>query len=140
MIWKRKSEEFCEYRCFVTGIKYNYEVHHIRAFNEIVKEALNELNIKPSNLDKLDGEALLKLREVVILLHDKYGLGICLNKNIHILFHSQYGKISNKRDFIKFIRNYYNGEYNHLLDSEFQSEKSIERLGKERVDEILSFF
>lgn len=110
--WIKKSKKSCNYKCIFTGSKC-YDVHHLKSFNQIIKEALNDLgyNIKPT----YTGEEFIKIKNRVVELHNKYPLGICLHNDIHVLFHQIYSKESSIDDFYDFKRRFYAGEFNYIL-------------------------
>lgn len=110
--WRRDTEKFYNYKCFFTNSK-EYDVHHIHPFNEILKEALSNLNL---NIDETDGYNIKRIKDEVISLHKKYGLGICIHPDIHNLFHTEFGKDATIKDFEKFKKNYINGLYKRKLN------------------------
>lgn len=106
--WKKKTEIKCNYKCLITGSD-KYDIHHLIPYNQIIKDALNNLNISPS---ETDGYKLQKLKDEIIRLHDVYGEGVCIHPDIHQLFHTIYGKDGDSDDFNKFKKDYINGVYN----------------------------
>ena len=113
--WKKDSEEFCNYKCILTE-DVNYEIHHLYSLNTIIKEALDELNIESK--EEYNGEEFMLIKDKVLELHDKYGLGVCLTKKCHILFHQLYSKGNNTPEqFEEFKQRYYNHEFDDILDN-----------------------
>ena len=54
--------------------------------------------------------------EIIQQLHIKYGLGILVKDELHILFHSEYGKFNNTHlQFKQFIQRLQSGEFNEYL-------------------------
>lgn len=52
------------------------------------------------------------LRDEVNYLHVLYGLGACLQKDVHKLFHDEYGYTDfSSHDFIEFVNRIKSGEY-----------------------------
>lgn len=114
--WRKDSEKNCDYKCILTGEK-DYEVHHLYSYNEIIKEALNNLNLELKGIIKdYSGEEIIKIRDEVIKLHNTYPLGVCLSKKVHSLFHILYSKNATIDDFEEFKIRFYNGEFNKLLE------------------------
>jgi len=111
-IWKTKSELNCNNECIFTGNK-QYDVHHLKAFNEIITEALDILNYEIKQ--KYNGDEFIKIRDKVIELHNKYPLGVCASNNIHMLFHQLYSKNASIEDFYEFKRRYELGEFKEIL-------------------------
>jgi hypothetical protein len=111
--WKKLSEKECNYRCIFTNSK-KYEVHHLKPFNEIIKEALTDLNIDIK--DKYTSSEIINIKNEVMELHNKYPLGICMSKKLHILFHKIYSKNCSMEDFYDFERKIKLGEFNKILE------------------------
>lgn len=105
--WKSDTEEFSDHKCIFTKSPI-YDIHHIHPYNEIIKEALVNLDID-RNTSK--GMEIEMLKNEVVRLHEYYGLGVCIHPKIHSLFHSVYGKAATVDDFYKFRKDYINGLY-----------------------------
>lgn len=123
--WKRESMQYCNYKCILTGGEFD-NIHHLIPFSGIIKEALNILNLEiKGNLGEYkeeDRESLiLKVQE----LHRRYGVGVCIHREVHKLFHDTFSYTSfNREDFQKFIKNYFNGDYDDKLENRLKSENS----------------
>lgn len=120
--WKQASMSNCRYKCVLTGGEFD-NIHHIIPFNNMVDECINELNLKEfDNLGEYNDNDRNKLICLLREKHSKYGLGVCLNKDVHKLFHDQYGYTGfNREDFIDFATKYFNGEYDHCLELKLKS-------------------
>lgn len=94
--WKKDSMENCQYRCLITGSK-NYEIHHLYGFDLILIETLNQLNIdnKHIQINELTVDNYETIKSIFLKIHNKYPLGVCLEKEIHKEFHRIYGKGNN---------------------------------------------
>lgn len=113
--WKKESEIYCNYQCILTGNKA-YQIHHLVPYNNIIKEALDNLNLDIKQTTKeYTGEEIIKLKDEIIKLHSKYPLGVCLSEEIHTLFHHLYTKNATEEDFYEFKNKYNKGEFDKLL-------------------------
>jgi len=89
--WKADTIKTQQGKCVVTD-KESDVVHHIYGFNAIVKEVFEStgLPVKETTAQYSDYELEL-LSTKCLQLHYKYGLGACLAKDVHFLFHEAYG-------------------------------------------------
>lgn len=115
--WKANSLKKCGYKCSVTQLSGNLEIHHLVPFNEIVKETLSELGLP---IYKLIGEythdELVAVENKFRDIHnEKYPLGVCLIPNIHKLYHHIYGYKNTPEQFIDFKIKYHNGDFDSLI-------------------------
>lgn len=113
--WKISSSNFCNNECAITGEK-SYEIHHLYGMNMIVEEVVEELglekNVSPKDYDKAQLSIILKL---FLQKQEKHGHGVCLRKDIHILFHQEYGYGDNTPEqFIEFVK-----KHNFILQDKF---------------------
>lgn len=109
--WKRRSMEYCNYKCILTGSS-NFEIHHIYSFNLILKEAMQDNKWIDKDIKDYDEFELKNILNIFNEYQDKYPLGICISKNIHKLFHSIYGNRCNTiEQWDEFEQNYKNGLY-----------------------------
>lgn len=114
--WKKDSMEFHNYTCVITGRNFD-EIHHLYSFREIIKETLSELGWEyGKTLEECSEEELERLREAIIHNNNKYGLGVCLTKEAHKLFHDLYGYGGNTPEqFEEFKKRSELGEFDKLL-------------------------
>lgn len=110
--WKLESMKNCGYKCVITGVKTkDLEIHHLKSFNIILNETVNELNIPIyTSIGKYTGEQLVALKKLFIKKHFEL-LGVCLTKDVHNLFHSTYGKGNNTPEQFKEFK----AEYDKLI-------------------------
>lgn len=109
--WKRRSMEYCNYKCILTG-NSNFEVHHIYSFNLILKEAMQDDRWIDRDIKDYDESELKNILNIFNEYQDKYPLGACISTNIHKLFHSIYGNRCNTiEQWDEFEQNYKNGLY-----------------------------
>lgn len=114
--WKRDSMKACNYKCIITGKRMDV-VHHLYGFNYILHECLDILGLDLySNISKYTEKELEIIENKCDELHKKYGLGVCLTKETHDLFHSLYGRGNNTLEqFKEFKKRYNDGEFNSLI-------------------------
>ena len=87
------------------------------AFKDIVKEVFDVLNLefKDSIADYTAAEES-QIRNLLKELHMQYGLGVGLNKEVHKLFHDNYGYSNvTKEDFKSFLIGIQNGVYDEYF-------------------------
>lgn len=115
--WKIASMRNHNYRCVVTNQPMDV-VHHIYSFNLIAKEVMEILEMPIlENLSDYTNEQIESMRSKCIELHDKYGLGVCLTKEIHNLYHNLYGFVNNQEQFDEFLTRYHMGEFQEHIAS-----------------------
>lgn len=119
--WKTKSMENCNYQCVISKSK-NFAIHHLYGFNLILKEVfekLDEMNLlKSDNLEDYSKEELNNIINIFHSIHNSYSLGVCVDKEIHSLFHKIYGSGGNTEEqWNKFVTDYNNNRYDELLAS-----------------------
>lgn len=117
--WKNDSMKDCNYKCVLTSGNFD-NIHHLYNFSDIVSETLEILNLPIyDEINKYTKEELLEIEKVCLDLHYKYGLGVCLRKDIHKLFHDTYGYSNNsKGQFSDFVKRFKNGEFIEVLNEE----------------------
>ena len=115
--WKTQSMINCNYKCFLTGNRFD-DIHHIYGLNLILNETLIELNIKIKPC--IDEYAKKELRDILDLFRikqAKYPLGVCLSKDVHMLFHNKYGYGNNNQEqWDEFVKDFKNGKYNEFIN------------------------
>lgn len=109
--WRKQSIENSGCRCIITGDYFN-AVHHLYAFNMILDEALSNLNLLNKKVcSEYTEDEIIEIIEECKRLHEIYPLGVCLRKDVHILFHQLYGMRNNTPDqFYDFADKVYSGE------------------------------
>ena len=89
--WFKESMEFCDYNCVITGMSFD-NIHHTTAFKDIVDETFALIGIdERSIVSDYTEEEFDSLTNTLKYLHDEYGMGACLTKEVHKLFHDNYG-------------------------------------------------
>ena len=115
--WFNESIEFCKYKCVITNGEFD-NVHHTTAFRDIVDQVfeLSEIEVKPKVCD-YSTEDFDELRSILKDLHDLYGHGACINKEVHKLFHDNYGYTKfSPFDFLDFIYRIDIGEFDSWFE------------------------
>ena len=113
--WKQESMKKCNYKCVLTGGEFD-NIHHLYPFNKIIQEALRNLKLDVrENLEEY-GENSENLIQEIHRLHKVYGLGVCLKKEIHKLFHDVYSYSDfSIKDFEEFKVRYLSGEFKEVI-------------------------
>lgn len=114
--WKKKSMLLCNYKCVITGERFD-DIHHIYGLNKILNETLNRLNIsvKESMNDYSDKE-LRDILDTFREIQDTYPHGVCLKADIHKLFHSIYGfGNNNEAQWEEFITDLRSNKYKDII-------------------------
>lgn len=102
--WKKDSMEKDHYRCVVTGSK-DFEVHHLVNVSTLIHETLKNLNLPFKDFKNYSDDELNQILNEYLRLQGQYPLGICLRKDLHVLFHSLYGQQNNTPEqFNRFLR------------------------------------
>ena len=108
--WKKESMKNCNYKCVITGDKFD-AIHHLYAFNLILKDSFEELNLPIlENVGLYTEEELISLISLVKEKHNEM-LGVCLKGDVHKLFHKLYGQGNNTpAQFTEFKQRIQSGE------------------------------
>lgn len=114
--WKKESMLSCDYKCVLTGTK-NFEIHHLYGVSNIINDMLNEYpKYRDISFSDYSDKALSFLLEEFLKRQKQYPLGVCVNKNLHILFHSMYGQYYNTPEqWYKFCEDYKKGIYDKYV-------------------------
>lgn len=109
--WKSDSIKQCDYKCVLTGSK-DFEVHHIYSFSFILNETIEENDIiLKDNFSSYTEEELSFIVQKFIKKQNEYPLGVCIRKDIHSLFHKEYGKSVIPEMWYRFEKDYKEGKY-----------------------------
>jgi hypothetical protein len=120
--WKESSMKVCNYRCILTGESFD-EIHHLYPFKDIVVEVFQTLKLDMrKTIGEYNDEEVILIYKTLLEIHNKYPLGACLCKDLHKLFHDEFGYYHNMpNQFEEFKNNYFDGKYDYLLEDEFKS-------------------
>ena len=105
--WKEKSMKKCNYKCVITGKRFD-AIHHLYGMNIILQETLDELNYDENiSIKDLTDSDLDKILNHFFIVQNRYPLGICLSYEIHKQFHDNYGYGDNTPEqFEDFLKKY----------------------------------
>lgn len=112
--WKLDSIAACNDQCILSGSK-NYAIHHLYNFQNILNEYIKKYNIRIFNdINDYPIDELEYITQTFNVFHNQFPLGVCVDKELHKLFHHLYGKTFNTPDqWDEFTINYKKGKYNH---------------------------
>lgn len=112
---ENESMKNCNYKCVLTGSK-DFVIHHKYGFANIVNETIEEYNIEIKDYKNYTQEELEDILEKFQIVHSRYPLGVCIRKDIHLLYHSIYSKCVNTEDqWNQFVSDFENGMYNDQI-------------------------
>lgn len=113
--WKLESMEKSNYRCVLTGSK-DFEIHHLYGVSNIISDILNRYeDYKDKPFDDYSEKDLSFILEKFLKEQDKYPLGECIYKKLHVLFHSLYGQYYNTPEqWEQFKKDYKEGIYKNI--------------------------
>jgi hypothetical protein len=114
--WKKQSMEDCDYKCVFTGSK-DFQIHHLYNVSSILNDIFETYNIeRKDDLTEYSNEELDNIVELFIIEQNKYPLGVCISKDIHVLFHSLYGQYRNTPEqWYQFEKDYRSGLYDNYI-------------------------
>lgn len=110
--WRDSSMKFCNYKCVITGGVF-MNIHHTTPFNELIDTSFSLIGIdKKKTVGDYTDDELNKVIDTLLNLHTVYGYGACIDKDVHKLFHDNYGYISfTPNNFLDFIKRIKEGEF-----------------------------
>ena len=111
--WKRDVLKKNSYMCCLSKTNNNLVIHHCRSLNLILEETLYILGIEvKEKFHDYTEEELDNIIDVFLYLQEYYGQYVCINSDIHILFHKEYGFGNNTiEQWNEFVEKYKNGYY-----------------------------
>lgn len=107
--WRDRVRELNNYTCSLTGVRTNIIVHHIRGFNLLLYEAIKNLDLPIyEDISKYSQSQLDELLNEFLEIQESYHSYICINEDIHIEFHKEYGYGNNTEEqWNEFVNKYY---------------------------------
>ena len=114
--WERDSLKQYDSKCPITGISECLEIHHIRAYSDIITEAFKTLcvEVKPRICDYTQ-EELNKLALLVQEIHRRH-LGVPLFRPLHKLLHTLYGTTPSESQYYDFLERCKHGDLKEDVD------------------------
>lgn len=113
--WKNDSMKNCDYKCVLTGSK-NFEIHHLYGVSNMIEDIFVQNNILyKESLSDYTNEELSFILDKFLEIQSTYPLGECIDKKLHILFHSLYGQYYNTPEqWRRFKDDYLKGVYKNI--------------------------
>lgn len=113
--WKIASMKSCDYKCVLTGSK-DFQIHHLYGVSNIISDVLKECpDLDKESISDYTDEELSFLLQIFLKKQSEYPLGECIDKKLHVLFHSLYGQYYNTPEqWYQFKMDYKNGIYNNI--------------------------
>ena len=108
--WVNFIKEQSDYKCAITGEKFNVVVHHIRSFNLIIEECIKLSNFDVNkDFNDYSQKELDNFIDLFLDVQEYYKDYICISEDLHERFHCCYGRGDNTREqWDEFISNYLN--------------------------------
>lgn len=113
--WKLDSMKASDFKCVLTGSK-QFEIHHLYGVSNIISDILNKYSYyKDKSFEEYTQEDLSFILDKFLIEQSKYPLGECIDKQLHVLFHSMYGQYYNTPEqWNQFKNDYKNGRYQDI--------------------------
>ena len=104
--WKEASLAECGNRCIITGSKDNLQIHHLsKRYKDLVIEAHENLKIENKIVTaRYTLIELALLKDELLKLHFKYGLGVAINGDLHEQYHKENKDNINAESFREFYK------------------------------------
>ena len=119
--WKLESMKRSDYKCVVTGDKFD-DIHHLFSVSTMVKMVFDNLNIQFKPCEEYTNDELDIILKEFKKVQSQYPFGVCLRHDIHVLFHNLFGKTNNTPEqFYIFKENYNKGLYNDYINDHLQN-------------------
>lgn len=96
--WINASIKAGNNKCCISGETKNIDVHHLYSFNNIMREVLDKFDLDKKDYLKSCGDNLEEILRGIVDLNNEYGYGILIRKDLHILFHLNYGHGNNTKE------------------------------------------
>ena len=112
-MWANEVRKQNNYTCCVSGKHSNLIIHHCRSFNLLFNETIDTLDFPIyDNFEQYTDKELLLFVETFFDLQEYYHEYVCINEEIHILFHKNYGYGDNTQEqWEEFVAKYKSGYY-----------------------------
>lgn len=123
--WREASLADCGNRCVITDTKDNLNVHHLsKRYKDLVKEAHENLGITNKVLTaKYPLTELPLLKEELLRLHFKYGLGVAINGDLHTIYHEEYRNNITAESFREFYKKIKELDWRQYVEEFYEKNK-----------------
>lgn len=113
--WKREVLVNHKFTCFVSGKKERkLQVHHTKSFSELRDEVLKDLGFGDfKHIGEVTDEEMLVIEKEFMTRHKKL-IGIPIRKDLHQLFHREYGFVATMDNLYQFKERYLKGEFEEI--------------------------
>lgn len=107
--WKIKSMKYCDYKCVITGERFN-DIHHLYGVNLILQQVELDTGIEfTKDINSMTDKEKSAILTCFLKEQGKHPLGVCLTSKVHKDFHRKYGYGNNRpQQFYEFKNNYRN--------------------------------
>lgn len=113
--WKNASMSNCNWKCVLTGSK-EFEIHHLYGVSNIISDIIFKYHIKEKPIDEYTQNELDYITQMFLDEQSKHPLGVCIRKDIHVLFHKLYGQYYNTPEqWHQFVKDYSCGVYEKYI-------------------------
>jgi len=114
--WKKESMENCNYKCVLTDSK-SFEIHHLYGVSNIINDIFDLYpKYKDKSFKDYSEKDLSFLLTEFLRIQSLYPLGVCVDKKLHVLFHSMYGQYFNTPEqWYRFCEDYKKGVYEEYI-------------------------
>lgn len=113
--WKIDSMRNCDYKCVLTNSK-DFEIHHLYGVSNIIEDIFKQnKDLYKESFSDYSQEEFSFILEKFLEIQSNYPLGECIDKKLHVLFHSLYGQYYNTPEqWNRFKDDYLKGIYKNI--------------------------
>lgn len=108
--WKRRTIEEYDFKCDVTGVNRDFEIHHLKSFSDIFYSFIEMEGIEIKSIGSYTEEAKRDIERRFVKYHDSFGLGVLMSKEVHREFHRIYGNSPTVDNYKHFKSGYVNNK------------------------------
>lgn len=117
--WVENIKKIYNNKCAITGKTNDLVVHHLKAFSTILNDAIEKYELDIKQRDNItvipNNDVFEKIQKDVIESHTN-DIGILISRDIHLQFHSIYGKGNNTPEqFDEFLKDNYSMNLSSIL-------------------------
>lgn len=113
--WKNDSMKNCDYKCVLTNSK-DFEIHHLYGVSNMIEDLFKQnQELYKENFSDYSDEELSIILNKFLEIQNSYPLGECIDKKLHVMFHSLYGQYYNTPEqWYRFKEDYLKGVYKNI--------------------------